>query len=68
MIDDMHEGIWAAIAVAIIAVVLGLVGESDYREALSQQQIYCDQVARHQQSGGQFGWPVYRQFAAEECK
>ena len=68
MIDEMHEGIWAAIAVAIIAVVLGLVGEGDYQEALSQQQIYCDQVAAHQQSSGEFGWPDYRQSAAEECK
>ena len=56
------------VAVAIIVVVLGLVGEGDYREALSQQQIYCDQVAAHQQSGGEFGWPDYRQSAAEECK
>ena len=68
MIDEMHEGIWAAIAVAILAVVLGLVGEGDYREALSQQQIYCDQVATHQQSEGEFGWPDYRQSAAEECE
>ena len=68
MIDEMHEGIWAAIAVAIIAVVLGLVGEGDYREARSQQQIYCDHVAAHQQSGGEFGWPDYRQSAAEECE
>ena len=68
MIDEMHEGIWAAIAVAILAVVLGLVGEDDYREALSQQQIYCDQVAPPQQSGGEFGWPDYRQSAAAECK
>ena len=68
MIDDMHEGIWAAIAVAIIAVVLALVGEGDSQEALSQQQIYCDQVAAHKQSGGEFGWPDYRQSAAEECR
>ena len=68
MIDEMHEGIWAAVAVAIIALVLGLGGEDDYQEALSQQQMYCDQVSTHQQSGGEFGWPDYRQSAAEECK
>jgi hypothetical protein len=68
MMDEMHEGVWAAIAVAIIALLLGLVGESDYQEALSQQQIYCDQVAKHRQSGGEFGWPDYRQSAAEECE
>ena len=64
----MHEGVWAAITVAIIALLLGIVGEGDYQEALSQQQIYCDQVAKHQQSGGEFGWPDYRQSAAEECE
>ena len=68
MIDEMHEGIWAAVAVAIIALVLGLGGEDDYQEALHQQQIYCDQVAKHRQSDGEFGWPDYRQSAAEECE
>ena len=68
MIDDMHEGIWALLFVGVLSIIFGLVGESDYQEALHQQQIYCDQVAKHRQSDGEFGWPDYRQSAAEECE
>lgn len=68
MMDEMHEGIWAAIFVAALAVILGFVGEGDYQEALSQEAIYCDQVAKHERSNGDFGWPDYRQSAAEECE
>ncbi len=68
MMDEMHEGIWALLFVGVLSIIFGLVGESDYQEALNQQQIYCDQVAKHRQSGGEFGWPDYRQSAAEECK
>ena len=68
MIESMHEGVWAAIAIAALSIVLGLVGESDYQDALDEEALYCQQTLLFKRTNGQSGWPDYRQSAKELCE
>ena len=56
---------WAALLASII--VLGVVtGQPD--ELDQEQALYCEMVATHKATGGEYGWPDYKGTYQEYCK
>ena len=48
----MSEDIWALLFVGALSLILGLVGEADYQDALDQEALYCQQTLLFKRSGG----------------
>lgn len=53
-----------AIAFLIIA---GFAGQSDYEDALLEEQFYCEMVTEHEMSNGEHGWPDYKEIYDSAC-
>lgn len=47
------------LAIIGIIIAMGIVGQSDFKEAERQQAEYCDMVKLWKQTKGQSGWPAY---------
>jgi len=59
------QGVIALLAILIALVILGVL---DADEAKRQAIRYCDNVSLWQATGGQAGWPDYKQQVEEVCK
>tara|TARA_R100001510_G_scaffold53425_1_gene55016 strand:+ start:246 stop:440 length:195 start_codon:yes stop_codon:yes gene_type:complete len=64
----MSEDIWALLFVGALSLILGLVGEADYQDALDQEALYCQQTLLFKRSGGQSGWPDYKGIREKVCE
>lgn len=42
-----------------LLIAMGIVGQSDFKEAERQQAEYCEMVKLWKQTKGQAGWPAY---------
>ena len=51
----------------VMGVVLWSGGEGQ-KELQAEQSTYCDMVELHKSSGGENGWPDYKNNYAESCK
>jgi hypothetical protein len=49
----------AILAIAGIAIAMGIAGNMDVQEEERQHAEYCEMVQLWKQSGGQAGWPAY---------
>ena len=47
------------LAVIVLVIAMGIVGQSDFEEAERQQAEYCEMVKLFKQTKGQSGWPAY---------
>lgn len=56
----MSDVILVAIIIAALVYTLGDAGQT--------RDPYCEMVSIYQQSGGQYGWPDYRDNYNEVCK
>jgi len=59
------QGVIALLAILIALAVLGVL---DTDEMQRQAARYCDNVNLWQSTGGQAGWPDYKQQVEEVCK
>jgi uncharacterized protein YceK len=58
----------ASIVFAIIVIILsGCVDSSLEKELQAQQKQYCEMVETHKNTGGQHGWPDYKNVYEEKC-
>ena len=64
----MSEDIWALLFVGALSLILGLVGEADYQDALDQEALYCQQTLLFKRTGGQSGWPDYKGIKEKVCE
>ena len=64
----MSEDIWALLFVGALSLILGLVGEADYQDALDQEALYCQQTLLFKRTGGQSGWPDYKGIREKVCE
>lgn len=46
--------------VLLLVLALNQVGKMDLEDAINAEKNYCDRVAEWKESGGQYGWPPYR--------
>lgn len=49
-------------------VVLGVISDDRTDDLAQQQELYCEMVAIHKDTGGQYGWPDYKHIAQRACK
>tara|TARA_R100001480_G_scaffold35277_2_gene47299 strand:+ start:317 stop:511 length:195 start_codon:yes stop_codon:yes gene_type:complete len=64
----MSEDIWALLFVGALSLILGLVGEADYQDALDEEALYCQQTVLFKRTGGQSGWPDYKGIREKVCE
>jgi hypothetical protein len=64
----MSEDISALLLVGVLSLILGLVGNADYEDALDEEALYCQQTQLFQRTGGQSGWPDYKDIREEACE
>ena len=62
----MNASTYALFLLASMIALLALFTADD--DLQQQQYLYCEMVAIHKDTGGQYGWPDYRGNAAEVCK
>jgi len=55
----MIQAVKYAVAIAVVVVAFGIVGQQDYEDELRQVQNYCEMVKLHEQTNGKHGWPAY---------
>ena len=49
----------AILAIAGIAIAMGIAGQADYEEEQRQTEQYCEMVVMWKESEGEKGWPAY---------
>lgn len=59
-----YRYVLAAVGFILIA---GLVGQSDYEDALMEEQKYCEMVNEYDMSNGERGWPDYKDIYDSAC-
>lgn len=64
----MSEDIWALLFVGAFSLIFGLVGNADYQDALDEEALYCQQTLLFKRTGGQSGWPDYKDIREEVCE
>jgi len=47
-------------SIVAVLITLGFAAEADLEEAIQQQDLYCEMVATYNETGGDYGWPDYR--------
>lgn len=58
---------WVAVGFIMFVLLAGIAGRSDYEDAVREEAIYCEQVQRYKATGGQEGWPDYRELYNTMC-
>jgi len=66
---ELSTDAWAVILVGMILLVfiLGIIGRSDYDDAVAQQDIYCEFVDLWGQTNGRDGHPDFRGIYETAC-
>jgi hypothetical protein len=57
---NVLQKLWVA-ALLLSAVALALAGNTSDSDQTLEHQRYCMMVAIHNESGGEFGWPNFRE-------
>lgn len=50
--------------IALTALVMDISAD----DLQQQQELYCQMVAIHKDTGGEYGWPDYKHIAEEACQ
>ncbi len=58
---------WVSIGTLVFLLLAGFAGQSDYEDAARAEQLYCDNVKQYKDTGGQLGWPDYREVYNTMC-
>lgn len=59
-------GALIALPIILAATAGAILGSSD--DLQQQQDLYCEMVAIHKDTGGEYGWPDYKHIAEMVCK
>jgi hypothetical protein len=46
---------------AIVVAGVAIIGAQDVRDHEETDRLYCEMVEIHKASGGEYGWPAYRE-------
>lgn len=52
----------------VLVTLIFMVTSGDADNAQYQQELYCEMVQTHRDTGGEFGWPDFRRNAIEVCR
>ena len=58
---------WVIVGMLIFVLLAGIAGQSDYEDALREEQLYCTNVELYKATGGEQGWPDYREVYNTMC-
>lgn len=58
---------WVGLGGLVFLLLAGVAGQSDYEDALREEAVYCENVAQHKATGGEKGWPDYRDVYNTMC-
>ncbi len=58
---------WVGFGFVVFILLAGIAGRVDYEDALLEEQTYCENVKEFKESGGQKGWPDYRELYDDMC-
>ena len=58
---------WVGLGSVVFLLMAGIAGQSDYEDAAREEALYCENVALYKASGGQEGWPDYREVYNTMC-
>ncbi len=58
---------WVGLGFVTFIVLAGLAGQTDYEDAVREEQLYCNNVALYKQTQGEQGWPDYREVYNTMC-
>lgn len=67
---DIGLGVLLGVVGSFLAVAFltGIAGLDSHDDLQQQQDLYCEMVAIHKDTGGQYGWPDYKRIAERVCK
>lgn len=57
---NSYNKLWISVGAVGFLLLAGLVGRSDYEDALVAEQAYCANVTLYYATAGEQGWPDYR--------
>ena len=58
---------WVGLGGLVFLLLAGLAGQSDYEDAVREEAVYCANVKQYKASGGEQGWPDYRDVYNTMC-
>lgn len=64
----MGTGQCLALFLGIVMLGLSVEHMTQPDDLQQQQDLYCEMVAIHKDTGGQYGWPDYKHIAQEACQ
>lgn len=59
---------YAALGLVAVLAILVVVGSNDHQEAVLAEAHYCKMVKLFNDTGGENGWPDYKENYLEACK
>lgn len=59
---------WVIVGMLFFVLLAGIAGNSDYEDAVREEQLYCSNVELYKATGGEKGWPDYREVYNTMCK
>lgn len=58
---------WVGLGGLVFLLLAGVAGQSDYEDAAREEAVYCANVKQYKDTGGQEGWPDYREVYNTMC-
>ncbi len=58
---------WVGLGGLVFLLLAGVAGQSDYEDAAREEAVYCANVKQYKDTGGQLGWPDYREVYNTMC-
>ena len=58
---------WVCAGSVVFLLMAGIAGQSDYEDAAREEALYCENVKQYKATGGEQGWPDYREVYNTMC-
>ena len=58
---------WVCAGGVVFLLLAGIAGQSDYEDAAREEALYCSNVELYKATGGEQGWPDYREVYDTMC-